>query len=578
MTLLLFLCASALHAVGHAAMALVASGLAVGLARTWGGEGHTAAAAPLVPLAGDALVLSAIGLAAVFVKGAAGVWATYVQRRVAAEVGNELRLELLDALLGVHRSRLPGHPDQAQRSNGAKRHGRGGAASSPTASAISALTDRIRDVELGLQQGLLGALRAVAQLLPLAVVLFGLSQRLASVGLLVLASFGMALGRVRAGYRRASARVADERERLLEAADECVRHADLWVTFGAERKARESVRRLGEALGHGAATLEARASWLSAANEVLAAASLVAALGVARAGWLGSAEQGGALLAFAVAFFMAYRPLRELAEARLSWARGCEAYDAVQRAVGARQDEVAAGAPLASLASRPFVPSLPKWQPGALEIRALRIARGFRSALSFRVEAGQVLAVCGATGAGKTTLLRTLLGLDAALEGEVLFDGVPLPQAAGPRARPFAWVPQDAPLLTDTLAANVTLGAAAEHDGVDFVAQALSAVGAEKLAAALGTGERLGGGGRAVSGGERQWIALARAVATEQPVLLLDEPTSGMDAESQRRVLDAIARLRGRRTVILVTHRPEPLAIADAVVHLGPEDAVGQAA
>jgi ABC-type transport system involved in cytochrome bd biosynthesis fused ATPase/permease subunit len=77
---------------------------------------------------------------------------------------------------------------------------------------------------------------------------------------------------------------------------------------------------------------------------------------------------------------------------------------------------------------------------------------------------------------------------------------------------------------------------------------------------------------RPVSGGERQWIALARAIATDLPVLLLDEPTSALDAEAQGRALAAIARLRGKRTVILVTHRREPLAIADVVVPLAGRD------
>jgi ABC-type bacteriocin/lantibiotic exporter with double-glycine peptidase domain len=63
---------------------------------------------------------------------------------------------------------------------------------------------------------------------------------------------------------------------------------------------------------------------------------------------------------------------------------------------------------------------------------------------------------------------------------------------------------------------------------------------------------------------------LARAIASRQPILLLDEPTSGLDPESQAQVLDAIARLRGERSVLLVTHRAEPLAIADHVVRLGP--------
>jgi ABC-type transport system involved in cytochrome bd biosynthesis fused ATPase/permease subunit len=92
-------------------------------------------------------------------------------------------------------------------------------------------------------------------------------------------------------------------------------------------------------------------------------------------------------------------------------------------------------------------------------------------------------------------------------------------------------------------------------------------MGAEHLVRELGDA-RLGAGGRTVSGGERQWIGLARAVATTQPVLLLDEPTSGLDPASQTRMLDAIARLRGARTVVMVTHRPEPLAIADTVIRV----------
>jgi ABC-type transport system involved in cytochrome bd biosynthesis fused ATPase/permease subunit len=269
---------------------------------------------------------------------------------------------------------------------------------------------------------------------------------------------------------------------------------------------------------------------------------------------------GTILLAFAVAFFLTYRPMRELADARLAIARAQVAYDDLHRLLasdppGPREREAPPSDPERVAGTA--------WQLAPLEVRSLRLAHGECGPISFRVEPGAVVVILGQTGVGKTTLLRTLLGLEPFAEGEVLFDGKALERApAGPKARPFAWVPQEAPLLADTLAANVGLGGAV-GDPVPM----LELVGGAGLAGSLQEA-RLGAGGRAVSGGERQWIALARAIATDQPVLLLDEPTNGLDAEAERRVLRAIEQLRGRRSVLLVTHRKEPLAIADTVVRL----------
>lgn len=541
--LLSFLLACALHAAGHALVALVAGGIAVTLVKAWRLPGERSS--PLGAVAGGwslqdhALFLTGIGLAVVLVKGLAGVYATFVQGRVAGEVGGSLRLALLDALLAVHRLRRPRHGD----------HGDVGA--SPPAHAVTALTDQVHDVELGLKMGLLGGARSVAQLVPLAAVLFFLSTRMAVVAAVVLGVFGAVLGRVRGNYRKASVAATSERERLLEAADEAVRHADLWVSYGAEAKARATVGRLGDALAAGTARLEARAAALSGGNEVLGALALVLAVAASRAGWLGDVASGTTLFAFAVAFFLAYRPLRELAEARLAIERAQAAYDGLRRVIDHERLE-----PRTEPIAR-------DWVPATLELRDLSLARGACRPLSLRVDPGAIVAILGPTGIGKTTLLRTLLGLDPAAGGAILFDGALLDDApAGPGGRPFAWVPQEAPLLADTLDANVALGA----PGVD-VRTALRPFGASHLAREL-DGARLGTGGRAVSGGERQWIALARAVSTRQPVLLLDEPTSGLDADSQQRVLDAIAALRGHRTVLIVTHRPEPLAVADRVVHL----------
>jgi ABC-type transport system involved in cytochrome bd biosynthesis fused ATPase/permease subunit len=194
------------------------------------------------------------------------------------------------------------------------------------------------------------------------------------------------------------------------------------------------------------------------------------------------------------------------------------------------------------------------------------------AAIDLRVGPGEIVCVQGPTGAGKTTLLRTLLGLEQAAVGATIgYGGEAVERAGvGPGARPFAWVPQDAPLLSATLDANVTLGARAFERGRGSWRAAREVLaelgaGAARLAGEVGEA-RLGADRRRLSGGERQWVALARAIATEQPVLLLDEPTAGLDAASQRQVLDALARLRGKRSVVIVTHRPEPLEIADRVV------------
>jgi ABC-type multidrug transport system fused ATPase/permease subunit len=583
--LLSFLIASALHAIGHALVALVAGAVALALTDRFGAGNRTFDSSRLHGIDNlsidPALFLSLVGLCVVFVKAAAGAYATFVQARVAGEVGSDLRLELLDALLAIHRLHRPRQDDHGSHVGG-------------TAQAVLALTERVRDVEAGLEQGFLGGARAVAQLAPIAALLAVLSGRMALVAVLVLGGFGALLGQVRGGYRRATQRSAQAREQLLEAADDAIRHADLWVTYGAEAKARKLVRRLGEAIAAGAARLQVRAALLSGANEVLGAGALLVAIGASRAGLLGRGPDGRTLLLFAVAFFLAYRPLREIAEARLAMARAQGAFDDLRRVIdaGSADGDAGGGGGAAFASVDGHRVKVRSWRPALLELRGLRLARGASASgdgapLTLRIEAGTIAVLAGPTGVGKTTLLRTLLGLERSVGGEIFFDGEPLGDApAGPGERPFAWVPQDAPLLADTLAANLALGDPDtaspvapdfEWPGAPDAMGALEEVGAGHLVTAL-RAERLGAGGRVVSGGERQWIALARAIATRQPVLLLDEPTSGLDPAAQQRVLRAIARLRGKRTVLLVTHRPEPLEIADVVVRLDARGAIERAA
>lgn len=546
--LVFFALSSTMHALGHAALALAAGRCASLLVGAWATKGGASGPDPSPGGAKEALLVALAGLAAAALKAGGGVVAAYGQARVAGDVGASLRAQVLDRLLSVHQLRRPRQQD----------HGL-----SPTMSparCVAALTACIREVELGLHTGVLGGLRAVAQLAPLAVVLFWLAPRMALVAIAVFIPFAALLGANRRRWKRAHAAAMRHAELLLEAADEAVRHAELWMTYGAEGKARSNVAALGEAVSCTSARLEAGAAAMTGANEVLGAVALVCTIGAARMGWLGDAGSGTALLSFTVAFFLAYRPIRDLTEARFAWLRSQVAFEELEELTPG--DRTAADEAPLSAESR-VGPADAAWALGPLDLHGLELARGDGQPVNLSLPPGQIVAVLGPTGTGKTTLLRTLLGLEASKGGCIHYAGAALDSApAGPAARPFAWVPQDAPLLADTLSANVALGAPADARA------ALTPLGAGHLVDALGE-ERLGAGGRSVSGGERQWIALARAIASRQPILLLDEPTSGLDPESQAQVLDAISRLRGERSVLLVTHRTEPLAIADHVVRLG---------
>ena len=545
---------SLLQAAGHAGLALGGAACAQAMLGV----------KPRVPGAlvwltqGDLVLrLAGFGLIAAIVKCMGSVGSSYLQTQLVGEMGEGLRLRVL--ALRAHSVAHPRHGDQgAQRGRtptpahiaGPAEPAEADREAGQIARGVDALTTGVREVQAGTGAWLGGA-KAVLQLLPLAALAAWSGGRLLAVAALVLLPFAWLLSRARKRVAHAQRRSLDHGASLLEVADESVRHAELWASYGAEARVRGRLARAGRSLTHQASRAAATTAGLSGATEALGALALFLAVWGAHAGALGggAAASGARLLPFAVAFFMAYRPIRDLAEARLAWARARVALDRL----GLEREPAALDAP--SVAA-----------PGAsadLELRGLRLVRGALGRIDAHVSAGTIVVVSGATGIGKTTLLRTLLGLEAPAAGTIRYGDESLESLpAGPARRPFAWVPQDAPVVRGTLSENVGLGGPAD------VMAVMRAIGAEALAERLGEAQ-LGAGGRALSGGEQKQVAIARAFATSQPVLLLDEPTTGLDERAQALVLSAIERLRGQRTVLLVTHRPEPIAIADQVLALG---------
>jgi ATP-binding cassette subfamily C protein CydD len=204
---------------------------------------------------------------------------------------------------------------------------------------------------------------------------------------------------------------------------------------------------------------------------------------------------------------------------------------------------------------------------------------GSRTALagcSLQIPQGRTVALVGPTGAGKTTVANVLLRFADPEQGRVTVGGVDLwdLDPAQWRTR-VAWVPQQASLFHGTVADNLRLARPDASD--DDLVAAATAANAHGFVTALpdGYATPVGEGGARLSGGERQRLALARAFLKDAPFVILDEPTSHLDRESERLVLEAASRLMRDRTVLVIAHRPEPVAGADVVVTLRAGRVVG---
>jgi subfamily B ATP-binding cassette protein MsbA len=188
--------------------------------------------------------------------------------------------------------------------------------------------------------------------------------------------------------------------------------------------------------------------------------------------------------------------------------------------------------------------------------------------VSFEVPAGQIVAVVGPSGSGKSTLALLLAGLYRPDKGEIRIDGIAVSEfTRSSLIRAIAFQPQEARLFSGSIRDNLTfgLGRPASEQRIDA---ALEQAQLTELVDRRDRGEEgsIGEKGAALSGGERQRILFGRALLREPSVLVLDEVTSALDLGTEARILDVISSLRGRQTVIFITHRLRSAKIADRIV------------
>ena len=308
-------------------------------------------------------------------------------------------------------------------------------------------------------------------------------------------------------------------------------------------------------------------SAMSVVANTWAVQATFAALLVAAVLWMGgpsgSGLPAGSLVAVMLALLLTSRfidPLLEVAS-----------YSEVLR--GARSQLAVVGE---LFAVEPLPPAQDPRAPvdASVELRevSLRYADGLPEVLhkvSLRIAPGSMTALVGASGSGKTSLMRLIARFFDASHGSVMVGGVDVRQmTSGQLAAQISQIFQDAYLFQGSIADNIRIGKADASDAQ--VMEAARQAGVVEIIERLPQGfdTPVGEGGARLSGGERQRISIARALIKDAPILLVDEATAALDAENQAAIAEALARLRGKRTLIVIAHQLSTVAMADQIVVL----------
>ena len=194
-------------------------------------------------------------------------------------------------------------------------------------------------------------------------------------------------------------------------------------------------------------------------------------------------------------------------------------------------------------------------------------AQGGLKNMSFKIEAGERVALVGKMGSGKTTIAKLLLGLYQPSSGAILVDGVDLRQIDPADLRKnIGSVMQDIWLMTGTVKHNIAIGGSNPNDEDILRASEISGVHEFIAPHPDGYGLRLKERGEGLSGGQKQAMAIARALVGRPPIILMDEPTSSMDINGEKILIDKLKRHLINQTIIVITHRASIIDLVDRVI------------
>jgi subfamily B ATP-binding cassette protein MsbA len=431
---------------------------------------------------------------------------------------------------------------------------------------ISRITNDVNQVQMGVSETLADFLRESLAVVGFAWILFTTDWRLA---LLILTSAPLIvypLLRLGQRVRRFTRRGQEELEHLTHLAAEGLGGHRIVKAFGAE--AREGERFAGAAYRLYRTNMRV----MSALSSLPPLMEFIGGLAAVGALWYGAGRIAdvsdpltvGEFSKFLAAAFMLYTPVKKLSRVNAGLQQTIAAAERIFELLDTHSEvrEREGAGPLARLRQR-------------VEFRDVGFAydddpgRHILRRVSFSARSGQVVAVVGLSGAGKTTLVNLIPRFYDVTEGAILIDGVDIRDVTLPSLRgQIALVTQETVLFDDTVAANIAYGVpGASRQAIE---QAARAAHAHEFIVHLSGGydATIGERGQRLSGGQRQRLAIARALLKDSPLLVLDEATSSLDAESELLVQDALANLMRNRTTFVIAHRLSTVRRADQIVAL----------
>jgi subfamily B ATP-binding cassette protein MsbA len=433
-----------------------------------------------------------------------------------------------------------------------------------TGQLMSRITNDVNQVQQAVSETIGDLLREGLSVIGYAVMMFYFDWRLALVCVTSAPLVVYPLVRLGQRVRRSTRRSQEHLEHLSHLTVEAFTGHRIVKAFAAERHEGDRFSAASHQLYKTNLKVTSTLSVLPPIMEFLGGLAIVGLLWYGRTQISTSAMTPGDFLGFIFAAFMLYTPVKRLSRVNANLQQATAAAHRIFEVLDTHSEvqERPGAHPLTGVVH-------------SIEFRHVGFAyedgpsKPILRDVSFTVSAGQMIAIVGLSGAGKTTLVNLLPRFYDVTAGSVLIDGVDVRDLTLKSLREqIGIVTQETVLFDDTIARNIAYGAPGATAAV--IEQAARAAHAHEFIHTLpqrydtAIGER----GQRLSGGQRQRLAIARALLKNSPILILDEATSSLDAESELLVQDALANLMRNRTAFVIAHRLSTVRRADAIVVL----------